>query len=75
MVMCDIDDTIFAPETTDDHLLRLREVFLCMRAAVFKGIYLVFMNAAAKNCGKTITSAGINPEEARIEIMAQIFPV
>ena len=31
LVMCYIDDVIIATETVEDHLVRLREVFECLR--------------------------------------------
>ena len=35
-VMCYIDDVIIATETVEDHLVRLREVFECLRKAGLK---------------------------------------
>ena len=35
-VMCYIDDVIIATETVEDHLVRLREVFECLKKAGLK---------------------------------------
>ena len=36
MVMAYVDDIVIATETVEDHMLRLREVFECLREAGFK---------------------------------------
>ena len=36
MVMSYIDDIVIATETVEDHMVRLREVFECLREAGFK---------------------------------------
>ena len=36
MVIAYIDDTVIATETVEDHMVRLREVFECLREAGFK---------------------------------------
>ena len=63
MVMAYIDDIVIATETVEDHLVRLREVFECLREAGFKmrAAKCSFMLAETKYLGRVVSAEGIKP--------------
>ena len=69
MVMAYIDDIVIATETVEDHLVRLREVFECLREAGFKmrAAKCSFMLAETKYLGRIVSAEGIKPDPEAIE--------
>ena len=69
MVMAYIDDIVIATETVEDHLVRLREVFQCLREAGFKmrAAKCSFMLAETKYLGRIVSAEGIKPDPEAIE--------
>ena len=65
LVMCYIDDVIIATETVEDHLIRLREVFECLRKAGLKckSAKCSFMKPQTKYLGRIITNDGVTLEQ------------
>ena len=68
-VMCYIDDVIIATETVEDHLIRLREVFECLKRAGLKckSAKCSFMKTQTKYLGRIITKDGIRPDPGAVE--------
>ena len=64
MVMAYIDDIFIATETVDDHMVRLREVFECLREAGFKMRVAKcdFMKSEIKYLGRVVSAEGIKPD-------------
>ena len=64
LVMAYIDDIFIATETVEDHMVRLREVFECLREAGFK-IRVAkcdFMKSEIKYLGRVVSAEGIKPD-------------
>ena len=63
MVMAYIDDIVIATETTEDHMVRLREVFECLRESGFKMRVAKcdFMKSEIKYLGRVVSAEGIKP--------------
>ena len=64
MVMAYIDDIVIATETVEDHMVRLREVFECLREAGFKMRVTKcdFMMSEVKYLGRVVSAEGIKPD-------------
>ena len=63
LVMAYIDDIVIATETVEDHMVRLREVFECLREADFKISVAKcdFMKSEIKYLGRVVSAEGIKP--------------
>ena len=61
MVMAYIDDIVIATETVEDHVVRLREVFECLREAGFKmrAAKCNFMKSEIKYMGRIVSAGGV----------------
>ena len=64
MVMAYIDDIVIATETVEDHMVRLRGVFECLREAGFKMRVAKcdFMKSEIKYLGRVVSAEGIKPD-------------
>ena len=64
MVMAYIDDIVIATETVEDHMVRLREVFECLREAGFKMRVAKcdFMKSEINYLGRVVSAEGIKPD-------------
>ena len=64
VVMAYIDDIVIATETLEDHLVRLREVFECLRGAGFKMRVAKcdFMKSEIKYLGHVVSAEGVKPD-------------
>ena len=64
MVMASIDDTVIATETMEDHMVRLREVFECLREAGFnlRIAKCDFMKSEIKYLGRVVSAEGVKPD-------------
>ena len=64
MVMTYIDDILIATETVGDHMVRLREVFECLREAGFKMRVAKcdFMKSEIKYMGRVVSAEGMKPD-------------
>ena len=64
MVMAHIDDIVIAIETVEDHMVRIREVFECLREAGFKMRVAKcnFMKSEIKYLGRVVSAEGIKPD-------------
>ena len=64
MVMAYIDDIMIVTETVEDHMVRLREVFECLREAGFKMRVAKcdFMKSEIKYLGRVVSAEGIKPD-------------
>ena len=64
MVMAYIDDIVIATETVEDHMVRLREVFECLRKAGFKMRVAKcdFMKSEIKYLGRVVSAEGVKPD-------------
>ena len=61
MVMAYIDDIVFATETVEDHMVRICEVFECLREAGFKKrvAQCDFMKSEIEYLGRVVSAEGI----------------
>ena len=68
MVMAYIDDIVIATETVEDHMIRLREVFNCLREAGFKMRVAKcdFMKSEIKYLGRVVSAEGIKPDSKAV---------
>ena len=67
-VMPYIDDIVIATETVEDHMVRLREVFECLREAGLK-IRVAkcdFMKSDIKYLGRVVCAEGIKPDPKEV---------
>ena len=64
MVMAYTDDIVIATETIEDHMVRLLEVFECLREAGFKMRVAKcdFMKSEIKYLGRVVSAEGIKPD-------------
>ena len=64
MVMTYIDDIVIATETEEDHMVRLREVFECLREAGFKMTVAKcdFMKSEIKYFVRIVSAEGVKPK-------------
>ena len=69
MVMAYIDDIVIATETVEDHMIRLREVFNCLREAGFKMRVAKcdFKKSEIKYLGRLVSAEGIKPNPKAVE--------
>ena len=69
MVMAYIDDIFIATETVEDHMVRIREVFECLREAGFKMRVAKcdFMKFEIKYLGRVVSAEGIKPDPETVE--------
>ena len=68
MVMAYIDDIVIATETVEDHMVRLREVFECLREAGFKMRVAKcdFMKSEIKYLGRIVSAEGVKPNSKAV---------
>ena len=64
MVMAYIDVIVIATETVEDHMVRLREVFECLREAGFemRVAKCNFMKSEIKYLGRVVSAEGVKPD-------------
>ena len=64
MVMAYIDDILIATETKKDHIVRLCEVFECLREAGFKMRVAIcdFMKSEIKYLARVVSVEGVKPD-------------
>ena len=64
MVVAHIDDIVIATETVYDHMVRLREVFECLRGAGFKMRVAKcdFMKSEIQYLGRIVSTEGVKPD-------------
>ena len=64
VVMAYIDDIVIATETIEDHIMRIKEVFECLREAGFKmrAEKCDFMRTETKYLGRKVSADGIKPD-------------
>ena len=77
VVMAYIDDIVIATETIEDHIVRIKEVFECLREAGFKmrAEKCDFMRTETKYLGRVVSSEGIRPDpEAVVKIQEWMPP-
>ena len=69
MVMAYIDDIVIPTETVEDHMIRLCEVFNCLREAGFKMRVAKcdFMKSKIKYLGRVVSAEGIKPDHKAVE--------
>ena len=69
MVMAYIDDIVIATETVEDHMVRLREVFECLREAGFKMRVAKcdFMKSKIKYLGGVVSAEGVKPDPKAVD--------
>ena len=62
--MAYIDDIVIATETIEEHILRIKEVFECLREAGFKlrREKCDFMRTETKSLGRVVSAEGIKPD-------------
>ena len=76
VVMAYIDDIVIAPETIEDHLERIREVFECLREAGFKmrAEKCDFMCTETKYFGRVVSSEGMKSDPAAVSKIQEWMP-
>ena len=64
MVMAYIDDIEIATETVEDHMVRLREVFECLRetSSEMRVAKCDFMKSEIKYLGRIVSAEGVKPD-------------
>ena len=64
LVTAYIDDIVITTETVKDHMVRLREVFECLREAGFKTrvVKCDFMESEIKYLGRVVSAEGVKPD-------------
>ena len=63
IVMAYIDDIVIATETVEDHMVRLREVFECLREVGFKmRVGNEIMKSEIKYLGRVVSAEGVKPD-------------
>ena len=64
MVMAYIDNIVIATETVEDHMVRLREVFECLREAGFKMSVAKcdFIKSEINDLGRVVSAEGVKPD-------------
>ena len=69
MIMPYIDDIVIATETVEDHMIRVREVFNCLREAGFKMRVAKcdFMKSEIKYLGRVVSAEGIKHGPKAVE--------
>ena len=77
VVISYIDDIVIATETLEDHIVRIKEVFECLREAGFKmrAEKCDFMRTETKYLGRVVSSEGIRADpEAIVKIQEWMPP-
>ena len=76
-MMAYIDDIVIAIETVEDHMVRLREVFECLREAGFKMRVAKcdFMKSEIKYLGRVVSAEGVKPDPKTVtKVRVWAFP-
>ena len=76
VVMAYIDDIVIATETIEDHILRIKEVFECVREAGFKmrAEKCDFMRTETKYLGRIVSAEGIRPDPEAVTKIQEWLP-
>ena len=76
VVMAYIDDIVIATETTEDHIMRIKEVFECLREAGFKmrAEKCDFMRTETKYLGRIVSADGIKPDPEAVAKIREWLP-
>ena len=74
--MAYIDDIVIATETIEDHIMRIKEVFECLREAGFKvrAEKCDFMRTETKYLGRIVSADGINPDPEAVTKIREWLP-
>ena len=76
VVMAYIDDIVIATETIEDHIMRIKEVFECLREAGFKmrAEKCDFMRTETKYLGRIVSADGIKPDPEAVTKIQEWLP-
>ena len=76
VVMAYIDDIVIATETMEDHIMRIKEVFECLREAGFKmrAEKCDFMRTETKYLGRIVSADGIKPDPEAVAKIREWMP-
>ena len=71
-----IDDIVIATETIEDHIMRIKEVFECLREAGFKmrAEKCDFMRTETKYLGRIVSADGIKPDPEAVTKIQEWLP-
>ena len=71
-----IDDIVIATETIEDHIVRIKEVFECLREAGFKmpAEKCDFMRMETKYLGRVVSAEGIKPDPEAVTKIHEWLP-
>ena len=74
--MAYIDDIVIATETIEDHIMRIKEVFECLREAGFKmrAEKCDFMRTETKYLGRIVSADGIKPDPEAVTKIREWLP-
>ena len=74
--MAYIDDIAIATETIEDHIMRIKEVFECLRGAGFKmrAEKCDFMRTETKYLGRIVFAEGIRPDPEAVTKIQEWLP-
>ena len=75
--MAYIDDIVIATETIEDHIVRIKEVFECLREAGFKmrAEKCDFMRPETKYLGQVVSAEGIKPDPEAVAKIQEWLPM
>ena len=70
------DDIVIATETIEDHIMRIKEVFKCLREAGFKmrAEKCDFMRTETKYLGRIVSADGIKPDPEAVTKIREWLP-
>ena len=76
VIMAYIDDIVIATETIEEHLVRIKEVFECLREAGFKmrAENCDFIRTETKYLGRVVSAEGIKPDPAAVSKIHDWMP-
>ena len=76
VVMAYIDDIVIATETIEDHIMKIKEVFECLREAGFKmrAQKCDFMRTKTKYLGRIVSADGIKPNPEAVAKFQESLP-
>ena len=76
VVMAYIEDIVIATETIEDHIVRIKEVFECLREAGSKmrAEKCDFMHTETKYLGRVVASEGIKPDPEAVAKIQEWLP-
>ena len=76
VVMAYIDNIVIATETIEDHIMRIKEVFECLREAGFKmrAEMCDFMRTETKYLGRIVSTDGIKPDPEAVAKIQEWLP-